>query len=111
DICEAFGVSERSCYRWRWIFEECSTATKPPSPLTGRTRTITRALLMAVKDLFAEDSDLFLDEVCTWLAIEHDIIFSTSTLSRNLKDAGLTRKVLRKLTSERDEVCRQEIQS
>ncbi|KAG2749004.1 Homeodomain-like protein, partial [Suillus brevipes Sb2] len=90
DICEAFGVSERSCYRWRRIFEECGTATKPPSPLTGRTRTITRALLMAVEDLFAEDSDLFLDEVCTWLAIEHDIIVSTSTLSRNLKDAGLT---------------------
>jgi hypothetical protein len=66
---------------------------------------------MAVKDLFAEDSDLFLDEVCTWLAIEHDIIFSTSTLSRNLKDAGLTRKVLRKLTSERDEVCRQEFRA
>ncbi|KAG1853998.1 hypothetical protein F4604DRAFT_1591383, partial [Suillus subluteus] len=36
DICEAFGVSERSCYRWRWIFEECGTVTKPPSTLTGR---------------------------------------------------------------------------
>ncbi|KAG2126955.1 hypothetical protein DEU56DRAFT_689232, partial [Suillus clintonianus] len=94
DICEAFGVSERrglrSCYRWRRIFEECGTATKPPSPLTGRTRTITRALLTAIEDLFTVDSDLFLDEVCTWLAVGHDIVVSTSTLSRNLKEAGLT---------------------
>ncbi|KAG2085194.1 uncharacterized protein F5147DRAFT_748740 [Suillus discolor] len=103
DICEAFGVSQRSCYRWRQIFEECGTATKPPSPLTGHTRTIMQALLMAVKDLFAEDSDLFLDEVCTWLTIEHNITVSTSTLSCNLKDAGLTRKILRKLASECDE--------
>ncbi|KAG1718100.1 hypothetical protein EDB19DRAFT_1651424, partial [Suillus lakei] len=83
----------RNCYCWQWIFEECGTATKPPSPLMGRTRTIMQALLTAVEDLFAEDSDLFPDEVCTqWLAIEHDIIVSTSTLSlaRNLGDAGLT---------------------
>ncbi|KAG2353065.1 hypothetical protein BDR07DRAFT_1311195, partial [Suillus spraguei] len=57
-----------------------------------------------IKDLFAEDSDLFLDKVCTWLAIEHDIIISTSTLSCNLKDAGLTQKILRKLASKHDEV-------
>ncbi|KAG2128610.1 hypothetical protein DEU56DRAFT_819250 [Suillus clintonianus] len=108
DICEAFGVSERSCYRWRRIFEECGTTTKPRSPLTGRTRTITRALLTAIEDLFTVDSDLFLDEVCTWLAVSHDIVVSTSTLSRNLKEAGLTRKILRKLASERDEARREE---
>ncbi|KAG1723224.1 hypothetical protein EDB19DRAFT_2043847 [Suillus lakei] len=93
DIYEAFGISR-------------GTATVGDGSL--------RTLLTAVKDLFAEDSDLFPDEVCTqWLAIEHDIIVSTSTLSLacNLKDAGLTRKILRKLASERDEACRQEFKA
>ncbi|KAG2741767.1 hypothetical protein P692DRAFT_201726212 [Suillus brevipes Sb2] len=103
DICEAFGVSRRSCYRWQQIFEEHGAVEKPPSPLIGRTRTITRALLMAIQDLFSEESDLYLDEVCTWLAFEHDIIISPSALSRNLEQA-----VLQKLAIERDEACRQE---
>ena len=79
DICEALRVSERS-YRWRHIFEEFGTATKPPAPLTDRTRIITRVLLTGVEDLFVEDSELFLDEVCTWLVVKHDIIISTSSL-------------------------------
>ncbi|KAG1869807.1 hypothetical protein C8R48DRAFT_699817 [Suillus tomentosus] len=59
----------------------------------GYTFTITRAhrVLPAVQDLFAEESDLYLDEVvCTRLAFEHDIIISPSKLSRNLEQAGLT---------------------
>jgi hypothetical protein len=39
----------------------------PPSPLTGRARTITRALLSAIQHLFVVDADLFLNEVCTSL--------------------------------------------
>jgi len=73
DICEALRVSERSCYHWRRIFEEFGTATKPPAPLTDRTRIITRALLTGVEDLFVEDSELFLDEVCTWLVVQYNI--------------------------------------
>jgi hypothetical protein len=72
-ICEALHVSERSCYRWRCIFEEFGTATKPPAPLTYRTRIIMRALLTDVEDLFVEDSELFLDEVCTWLVVQYNI--------------------------------------
>lgn len=47
----------------------------------GYTFTITRAhrVLPAVQDLFAEESDLYLDEVvCTRLAFEHNIIISPS---------------------------------
>ncbi|OAX30577.1 hypothetical protein K503DRAFT_705075, partial [Rhizopogon vinicolor AM-OR11-026] len=36
-------VSKSSCYRWRWIFGEFGTVKKPPSPLVGHTRIITRA--------------------------------------------------------------------
>ncbi|KAG1844619.1 hypothetical protein DFJ58DRAFT_717593 [Suillus subalutaceus] len=72
DIAEALGVSRRSCYCW----------LLPPSPLVGRTRTITRALLTAVEDIFTEDPDLFLDEVCMWLAVEHNIIITSSAIGK-----------------------------
>jgi len=49
---------------------------------------------------------LYLDELCTLLAAEHGIIVSQSTLSRNLMEAGLTRKVLHKLALECDEALR-----
>lgn len=108
DICEALGVSRASCYRWRKIVEEHGNVNRPPSPLVGRTRKITRAVLGAIEQLYSEDTDLFLDEVCMWLAVEHEIEISTSRLSRNLNDAGLTRKVLQKLALERDEARREE---
>jgi hypothetical protein len=73
-----------------------------PSPLTGRTRTITHALLSVIQDLFAVDADLCLDEVRTWLAFEHNNNISLSILSRTLEQAGLTRKILQKLVAERD---------
>jgi transposase len=108
DVCEAFGVSTSSCYRWGQILEEHGTIKRPPSPLTGRTRTITHALLSAIQDLFAVDADLFLDEVCTWLTFEHNNTISLSTLSRTLEQAGLTRKILQKLAAERGDIRREE---
>ena len=80
----------------------------PPSPLIGRTRKITRAILNSIVELYTEDSDLFPDEVCTWLAVKHHISISTSALSRTLNDTGLTRKMLQKLAAERDEIRREE---
>jgi len=108
DICEALGVSKSSCYRWRKLAEDHENVNPPPSPLVGRTREIIRAILAAIKWLYSEDPDLFLDEFCTWLAVEHGIWVSTSRLSRNLNDVGLTRKVLQKLALERDEAEREE---
>lgn len=81
DIRQALGVSWISCFCWQQIFKEHGAVEKPPSPLIGCTRTITWALLTAIQDLFEEESDLYLDEVCTWLAFEHDIIISPSALS------------------------------
>ena len=62
-----------NCWRrgeeWTAKFKDQGRDCKinPPSPLTGRTRTIMRALLSATQDLFAVDADLFLNEVCTSL--------------------------------------------
>jgi hypothetical protein len=43
-----------------------------------------------------------------WLAIHHDIVISRSSLQRNLKEAGLTRKLLHKIARERDAEVRAE---
>ena len=105
DICFVLGVSRSSLYRWRAIFDDLGTVTRPPSPLRGPTQILTHALLTACQDLFAQDSDLYIDEVITWLALVHNIEISPTTLRHNLEEAGLTRKILHKLMAERDEQC------
>ncbi|KAI5988122.1 hypothetical protein F5J12DRAFT_728233 [Pisolithus orientalis] len=65
DVCVALGVLPRSCYHWQSIMERDSTVERPPSPLRGHARTITRVVLNAMEDLFMEDSDLFLDKIST----------------------------------------------
>ncbi|KAJ8584982.1 hypothetical protein M405DRAFT_746054, partial [Rhizopogon salebrosus TDB-379] len=104
DIHNALGVSRASIYRWEAIFAEFGTVNRPPSPIRGQElRILTRALMTVCEDLLAEESDIYLDELTTWLALTHDISISVSTLCRNLKEAGLTRKLLHRLAVERDE--------
>lgn len=74
----------------------------------GAKRIINCAVLTAIHTIYAEDSDLYLDELCTLLAAEHGIVVSQSTLCRNLNEAGLTRKVLHKIALERDEALRED---
>jgi transposase len=99
-VAFAFGVSHSSLYRWQAFFDEYSDVTRPPSPLRGPTRILTCALLTACEDLFSQESDLYLDEVVAWLALVHGLNISTSTLSWNLIEAGLTCKILQRLASE-----------
>lgn len=104
NICDALCVSRASLYHWEAIFREHGNVIRPPSPLIGRTRIIAQATLTAIHTLYKQESDLYLNELVTFLAIEHSIIVSTSTLSRNLLEAGLTHKILHKLASECDEI-------
>ena len=106
DICDALLISRRSLYRWCAIFNTFGAVKKPQSPLVGRTRIITRAVLTAVHQVYATNSDTYINELVWWLAIHHDIVISAMTLHRNLQEAGLTRKLLRKLALERDEALR-----
>lgn len=102
DICWALSVSQASLYRWMHIFEEFGSVIKPPSPLRGRPRIITLAVLTAVKELYERHPDTYLDELQWFLAVHHDIVISISALEVNLSKAGLTRKLLHKIAKERD---------
>ncbi|KIK95153.1 hypothetical protein PAXRUDRAFT_11628 [Paxillus rubicundulus Ve08.2h10] len=109
DVCMMIGVSHASLYCWEAIFEEFGSVTHPPSPIRGQSlHILTRALSMACEDLFSEESDLYLDEVIAWLALIQDIFISKSTLCQNLKELGLTRKILHKVATERNEALHEE---
>ena len=106
EICYAFHVSPRSLYRWRELFEELGSVTKPPSPLCRHDRIIGLAALTASKEVYANDPSVMLNELMWHLAIHHDTVISKSALQATLVRAGLTRKVLQKIANERDEVRR-----
>ena len=65
-------------------------------------------MLTAIKEVYHNEADAYLDELVWWLAIHHDIVISRSALHKNLLDAGLTRKLLHKIAKERDEEVRAE---
>ncbi|KIK74925.1 hypothetical protein PAXRUDRAFT_516347 [Paxillus rubicundulus Ve08.2h10] len=103
------GISQASMYRWEAIFAEYGDVNRPPSPIRGQSlRILTCALMTACEELFAEESDLYLDEVITWLGLTHDIIVLKATLCQNLKEVGLTRKTLHKMAAEHNKVLHEE---
>ncbi|KAF6748080.1 hypothetical protein DFP72DRAFT_820947, partial [Ephemerocybe angulata] len=104
DIVAMLGVSRASIYRWQAIFDELGTVVRPT--IRGRDQIISRAVVDAVLILFEADHDLYLDELALWLAVNHDIAISKSALQATLQRAGLTRKLLQKVASERDEELR-----
>ncbi|KAF8234156.1 hypothetical protein L208DRAFT_1195996, partial [Tricholoma matsutake] len=79
-----------SIYHWRAIFEEHGSVNQPHFAPYGPTGRLTRAVLMAVHTIYEQESDLYLDKLVLWLAINHDIIISVSVLHENLKKSGLT---------------------
>ena len=108
DIIQGLAVSCSGMYRWKALFEDIGDIVRPPSPLRGRTRIICRAVLTAVQDIYRAEPDLYLDELVFWLAIHHDIVISKSALHLNLKEAGLSRKLLHKIAIEHDTQLREE---
>jgi transposase len=108
DICFALSVSQDSIYRWAKIFEEFGSVNQPQSPLQVHPRIIALAAITAIKGVYTQHPDTFLDELQWFLAIHHDIAISISALQDNLEKAGLTRKILHKIASERDEERRAE---
>ena len=102
NIFYALSVSPASLYQWRLIFEEFRTTTKPASPLIGWPCLITLAILTAVKELYENHPDTYIDELQWFLAVHHDIPISISALHDNLEKAGLTCKILHKIACECD---------
>jgi hypothetical protein len=59
-------------------------------------------------ELICETPSLFLEEIGEWLALYHNLPISTTTLHDNLRELGLTYKLLQKAAAEWDEVAQAE---
>jgi hypothetical protein len=69
NICDALSVSRASLYRWKTIFLEYGNVIHPPSPHIGQTKIIAQAALTAIHTFYEEESDIYLDKLCTFLAL------------------------------------------
>jgi hypothetical protein len=67
----------------------------PPNPLRGRPSLLTTAARKDLHGLLHEDPDLYLDEILEWLVIAHDIAMSRSALALHLREASITRNLVR----------------
>ena len=90
-------------YRWCKIFDEYNSVTCPRSGLVGRPRILVHAVVIAIKEIYNNEADAYLDELVWWLAIHHNIAISHSALHKNLQEVGLTWKLLHKIARECDE--------
>ena len=99
DICGILGISESSLYRWRENLADYDSIAPPPNPNRGRPRILNTDMTHDLYTLLEEAPELYLDEVQEWLAVTYDTGISISALHQNLKDAGLSYKLLQKAAS------------
>ena len=102
-ILERLCVSHASVYRWMKIFLEHNSVDKPHSSLIGCRRLIICAVMTAIKQVYHNEADVYLDKLTWWLAIQHDNVISRSALQHNLEDVGLMHKLLYRIAAEWDE--------
>lgn len=105
EITECLGVSEKSVNRWFDSYE-IHGQVDPRSVNRGRRRLLTQDVIEDIRELLLETPDLYLDEIAEWLLLYHAIPISTAALHNNLRDLGLTRKLMQRTAAERDHELR-----
>jgi transposase len=108
DVSDIFGVSERSLQRWRANQAVYGTVIPPPNPTHGRPRKLNSDMTHDLFVLLEEAPEMYLDEIQEWLALGYDVGISRAALHENIRDAGITYKLLRKAAVERDDDLREE---
>jgi transposase len=107
EVAEVLNVSSKSIRRWGHHYETHGRVD-PPSALRGRPRLMNAKAIEDLLELIRETPSLFLEEIGEWLALYHDLPISTTALHDNLRELGLTYKLLQKAAAEQDEVARAE---
>jgi len=104
-IADLLGISSKSIHRWQDNYETHGLVN-PPSYLRGRRRILSSDVVDDLHDLMLESPELYLDEIGIWLALYHDVQISTTALHDNLRELGLTHKLMRRAAAERDHELR-----
>ena len=106
DVAEILGVSTRSISRWGSNLEAFGSVIPPPNPSRGRPRILNPDTTHDLATLLAEAPEMYLDEIQDWVALVHDVSISKAALHKNIRDCGMTYKLLQKAALERDEEAR-----
>ncbi|KAF8583080.1 hypothetical protein K439DRAFT_1661483 [Ramaria rubella] len=106
DTCQILGVSRSSVRQWGDNYEEYGHVVPPSNPNQKRPHLLDGERLHTLVELIEWSQEMYLDELQDWLALEHDILVAITTLDRNIREAGLTYKLLRRAAGERDEGAR-----
>ena len=108
DICELFDISPSSLKRWRRNDRIHGSVKPPTNPNRGRPRILNSNMTHDLYTLISKAPDIYLDEIQDWIALAYEVGISKCSLFRNIRDAGVTYKLLWKAAAERDEDARQE---
>ena len=101
-------VSRCSVQQWADNLAVHGHIVPPPNVLQGRPHNLNNIQMFGLIGLIMASLAMFLDELQDWLALEHDVLISTTVLHMNIRNAGLTYKLLRRRAVERDEVAREQ---
>jgi transposase len=107
EIANILNVSSQSIVRWHNNYKT-QGRVDPPSFLRGRRRILSAFAIADLHELIQQNPELYLDEISLWLALFHGVQISTSALHNNLRELGLTRKLMRRAAAERDHELRTE---
>ena len=100
EIADVLSVSLKSIGWWADNYDQHGTVI-PPSYHQGRRRLLNAEAISGLKELIDESPELYLDEIGEWLALYHDIPMSRTALHDNLRDLGITRKIMHRQAAER----------
>jgi transposase len=108
DICELFDISQRSITRWKQNDRIHGSIVPPPNPSQCRPRILNTDMTHDLYTLLQEAPEMYLSEIQDWVALAYETHISRTALHMNIRDAGISYKLLRRAAAERDEDLRQE---
>ena len=103
DICDLFDISARSIARWRQNVRIHGSVIPPPNPMQCRPRILNGDMTHDLYTLLEEAPEMYFSEIQEWIALSHEIHISKTALHMNIRDTGITFKLLRRAAAERDE--------
>ncbi|KAJ3536464.1 hypothetical protein NMY22_g6034 [Coprinellus aureogranulatus] len=106
DILDVCGFSRRTFFRILKLWRETGDVVKPDCQTRGRPRILIRDDIDYLLELVNENPGYFLDEFLDLLDTNRFISVHFTTIYRELERLGMSRKKLKKIASERNNLLR-----
>ncbi|EGO01428.1 hypothetical protein SERLA73DRAFT_49731, partial [Serpula lacrymans var. lacrymans S7.3] len=88
--------------------ETFGSVAPPIYPIQGCPHILNANQAEGIYSLLDNVPEIYLDKIQDWLVLAHDVHTSKTALFKNIRDAGLTYKILQKTASDRDNDLREE---